>query len=56
MVASLVTITAAAAQAAPGCDVTYTTSDWTSSPGQGGFTASVTVKNTGDPITSWNLG
>jgi cellulose 1,4-beta-cellobiosidase len=56
VVASLVTITAAAAQAAPGCEVTYTTSDWTSSPGQGGFTASVTVKNTGDPITSWNLG
>ncbi|MGW0191878.1 glycoside hydrolase family 6 protein [Nonomuraea sp. NPDC003201] len=45
-----------AANAAVACDVTYSANSWTSSPGQGGFTASITLKNTGDPITSWNLG
>ena len=40
-----------AAQAAVACDVTYTTNDW-----PGGFTASVTLKNLGDPLTSWTLG
>ncbi|MEV4010589.1 glycoside hydrolase family 6 protein [Nonomuraea angiospora] len=45
-----------AASAAVACDVTYSANSWTSSPGQGGFTASITLKNTGDPITSWNLG
>ncbi|MFC4118690.1 glycoside hydrolase family 6 protein [Nonomuraea zeae] len=45
-----------AANAAVACDVTYTANSWTSSPGQGGFTASITLKNTGDPITSWSLG
>jgi len=40
-----------AAQAAVSCDVTYTTNDW-----PGGFTASVTLKNLGDPLTSWTLG
>ncbi|MFB9626672.1 glycoside hydrolase family 6 protein [Nonomuraea helvata] len=44
-----------AANAAVGCDVTYSANSWTSSPGQGGFTANITLKNTGDPITSWNL-
>jgi len=42
--------------AAPGCAVTYTASTWTESPGSGGFTANITLQNTGDPITSWNLG
>nr|WP_311132667.1 glycoside hydrolase family 48 protein [Nonomuraea gerenzanensis] len=37
------------------CDVTYAANQWTSSPGQGGFTANITLKNTGDPITSWTL-
>ncbi|MFI6736040.1 glycoside hydrolase family 48 protein [Nonomuraea sp. NPDC050451] len=49
-------VSAGPAQAAVACDVTYTANQWTSSPGQGGFTASITLKNTGDPITSWNLG
>ncbi|GAA2401631.1 glycoside hydrolase family 6 protein [Catellatospora methionotrophica] len=53
--AGLVTIPAAIAHAAPGCDIAYTTNDWTEAPGSGGFTASITVKNTGDPITSWSL-
>ncbi|WP_432827333.1 cellulose binding domain-containing protein [Dactylosporangium sp. CA-092794] len=44
------------AQAAAGCQVTYTTNDWTSGPGQGGFTAAVTIKNLGDALSSWSLG
>jgi Cellulose binding domain len=37
--------------AAPGCGVAYTVgSQW-----QGGFSASVTVTNLGDPLTSWTL-
>ncbi|MEU6711151.1 glycoside hydrolase family 6 protein [Nonomuraea sp. NPDC046802] len=44
-----------AANAAAACDVTYSANSWTSSPGQGGFTASITLKNTGDPLTSWTL-
>src|SRR5439155_20642275 len=47
---------AAPAQAATGCQVTYTKSnEWTTSPGQGGFGANITVQNLGDPITSWTL-
>lgn len=43
--------TAAPAQAAAGCQVSYTvTSQW-----QGGFGASVTITNLGSPITSWDL-
>ncbi|MFG2039515.1 cellulose binding domain-containing protein [Dactylosporangium sp. NPDC048998] len=45
------------AQAAAGCQVTYTiANEWTNSPGQGGFTANVTIKNLGDALSSWNLG
>ncbi|TMR17927.1 cellobiohydrolase [Nonomuraea turkmeniaca] len=44
-----------AANAAAACDVTYSANSWTSSPGQGGFTANITLKNTGDPISSWSL-
>ncbi len=43
------------AAAAPGCQVTYTTNDWTTGQGQGGFGASVTVTNLGDPLTQWTL-
>ncbi|WP_405094070.1 cellulase family glycosylhydrolase [Micromonospora sp. NBC_01392] len=39
------------AMAATGCAVTYTTNSW-----QGGFTANVTVKNLGDPVSNWTLG
>src|SRR6266498_589956 len=46
----------ASAQAAAGCQVTYTkTNEWTTSPGQGGFGANLTVQNLGDPLTSWTL-
>ncbi|MEE6308506.1 glycoside hydrolase family 48 protein [Plantactinospora veratri] len=39
------------AYAAPGCDVTYTANSWGS-----GFSASVTIRNVGDPLTNWSLG
>ncbi len=45
-----VTLPATAAQAAPACDVDYTTNDWNN-----GFTANVTIKNLGDPINGWTL-
>ncbi|MBO3736501.1 cellulose binding domain-containing protein [Actinoplanes flavus] len=53
--ASLVTgagiLTALPASAAAGCSVTYTvSSSW-----PGGFGANVTIKNLGDPLTSWTL-
>ncbi|TDC71142.1 cellulose 1,4-beta-cellobiosidase, partial [Micromonospora sp. KC606] len=47
----LVTIPVTAAQAATQCSVDYTTSQW-----QGGFTANVTIRNIGDPLSSWTLG
>ncbi|MCY9555715.1 cellulose-binding domain-containing protein, partial [Paenibacillus apiarius] len=47
----LVTLPVTAAQAATQCSVTYTTSDW-----PGGFTGTVTIKNIGDALSSWNLG
>jgi cellulose 1,4-beta-cellobiosidase len=51
----LVAVQSTAAQAAVACDVAYTPNSWTTSPGQGGFTANITLKNTGDPLTSWTL-
>jgi cellulose 1,4-beta-cellobiosidase len=42
----------ATAHAAVACNVTYTASNW---GGGNGFTASVTINNTGDPITQWTL-
>ena len=51
----LVTGQTTAAHAAVACDVVYTPNTWTSSPGQGGFTANITLKNLGDPLTSWSL-
>ncbi|MEV4169303.1 glycoside hydrolase family 48 protein [Nonomuraea sp. NPDC049709] len=47
-------LAAGPAQAAVACDVTYAANQW--GTGSGGFTASVTLKNTGDPLTSWSLG
>ncbi|WP_246610038.1 glycoside hydrolase family 48 protein, partial [Nonomuraea rhizosphaerae] len=44
-------LAAAPASAAVACEVTYTTNDW-----NGGFTAGVTIKNVGDPISGWTLG
>lgn len=45
-----VTLPAGAAQAAPACDVVYATNDWNT-----GFTANVTIKNLGDPVSNWTL-
>jgi pectate lyase len=51
LAAAGVVIAATGAQAAAGCRVAYTVSNqW-----PGGFGASVTVTNLGDPITSWSL-
>ncbi|OKI62837.1 glycoside hydrolase family 6 protein [Micromonospora sp. CB01531] len=47
----LVTLPVTAAQAATQCSVDYTTNDW-----PGGFTATVTIKNLGDPLSAWTLG
>ncbi|WP_433364417.1 family 43 glycosylhydrolase [Actinoplanes sp. CA-142083] len=45
------TAVATTAQAAAGCQVTYTvTNQW-----QGGFGAGVTITNLGDPLTGWQL-
>ncbi|WP_246001361.1 glycoside hydrolase family 6 protein [Allorhizocola rhizosphaerae] len=56
VIAGLVTLPATLAHAAPSCDITYATNDWTEGPGSGGFTANIVVKNTGDPLTRWTLG
>jgi cellulose 1,4-beta-cellobiosidase len=48
-------IASAPATAAPGCAVTYQASPWTESPGVGGFTAHITITNTGDPVSGWTL-
>jgi len=49
--AGLVLTGALAAHAAAGCRATYAvTSQW-----QGGFGATVTVTNLGDPVTGWRL-
>jgi endoglucanase len=47
-----VAVSPGVAQAASACQVSYTvSSDWGT-----GFTAAVTIQNTGSPITSWTLG
>jgi hypothetical protein len=43
------------AHAAVVCQVNYTANTWTEAPGTGGFTATITINNTGDPITGWTL-
>ncbi|MBB5867977.1 endoglucanase [Allocatelliglobosispora scoriae] len=48
---ALAALPATNAMAAAGCSVTYTTNQWT-----GGFTANISIKNLGDPISSWTLG
>jgi cellulose 1,4-beta-cellobiosidase len=50
-----VVIPASMAQAAQSCSVTYSAGPWTESPGVGGFTANLTVTNTGDPWSGWTL-
>ena len=55
LVATVVAAGTQPAGAAPGCSVTYQAQPWTEGPGVGGFTASITITNTGDPITDWTL-
>lgn len=43
-------VPAGTALAAPGCSVAYTANSWAS-----GFTASIDITNSGDPITGWEL-
>ena len=51
LTAGTAALTALPASAASGCTVGYTvSSQW-----PGGFGASVTIKNLGDPVTSWTL-
>jgi cellulose 1,4-beta-cellobiosidase len=51
----LAVVTTLPAFAAASCQVAVSTSPWTESPGVGGYTANLTVTNTGDPITAWTL-
>src|SRR5262245_56186323 len=51
----LAVVTTLPAVAAASCQVAVSTSPWTESPGVGGYTANLTVTNTGDPITAWTL-
>ncbi len=41
--------------AAVTCSATVQASPWTESPGVGGYTANLTVTNTGDPISGWTV-
>jgi len=53
--AGLVLTTPSRAEAAPGCSISYQAQPWTESPGIGGFTANITITNTGDPVNGWTL-
>jgi cellulose 1,4-beta-cellobiosidase len=54
-VAGIAVVPTLPAFAATACSVTYGASPWTESPGVGGFTANMTLTNTGDPLTAWTL-
>lgn len=43
------------AHAATSCEVVYTANPWNEGPSSGGFTANLTVKNTGDAWSGWTL-
>jgi cellulose 1,4-beta-cellobiosidase len=55
VIAAVAVIPALPAAAATGCNVTYAANPWTESPTSGGFTANITIKNTGDALSSWTL-
>jgi cellulose 1,4-beta-cellobiosidase len=44
-----------AAHAATTCEVVYTANPWTEGPTSGGFSANLTLKNTGDAWAGWSL-
>ncbi len=56
LLVSIGIVQAGPAHAATACEVVYGANPWTEGPTTGGFTASVTIKNVGDPWTSWSLG
>lgn len=56
LIAAGVAVPAAPAQAAIACDVTYHGTYWNDGPQTGGFQASITIANLGDPISGWTLG
>jgi cellulose 1,4-beta-cellobiosidase len=51
--AGLATAPTASAQTAVACDVAFSANPW--NDGNGGFTASITITNVGDPINGWTL-
>ena len=55
LVAGLVAGAPSQVEAAPACSVSYQARSWTEGPGVGGFTAEVTITNTGDPLDGWTL-
>lgn len=50
VIGGLVTLPGTMAHAATQCEVSYTTNDW-----PGGFTAAISIKNTGDVLDGWTL-
>lgn len=50
VVGGLVTLPVTMAHAATQCEVSYATNDW-----PGGFTASLSIKNTGEALDGWTL-
>src|SRR3954452_15190995 len=54
-VAGVAVVSTLPAYAAAACQVTYSANPWTESPGVGGFTANITITNTGDALTAWTL-
>jgi cellulose 1,4-beta-cellobiosidase len=55
VVAGLAVLPVLPAFAAVSCSVTATNNVWTESPGTGGYTSNLTLRNTGDPLTTWTL-
>lgn len=55
LVAGGLVAVATPAHAATVCDVDYQATPWTGSPGQGGFTAHITIHNLEDPVDGWTL-
>jgi endoglucanase len=51
LVVAGIILSPSAGATAPGCGVTYTTNPW-----PGGFTATITIRNVGDPLNGWTLG
>ncbi|NEE04701.1 glycoside hydrolase family 6 protein [Phytoactinopolyspora halotolerans] len=55
MAGGLIATVATSAHAAVACEVDYSANTWTDGASSGGFTASVTINNLGDPVEGWAL-